>query len=90
MWGGVKQGRFVIFRFPLFCSGWGSQDAQMLGRTARKVPLSHPFLCAPNASKRLRLESILWWMGIGVGFGVGAYEQSLASQYTHRPLNGPF
>ena len=49
--GGVKQGRFVILRFPLFCSVWGSQDTQMLGKTARKVSLSHPFLYAPNASK---------------------------------------
>ena len=48
---GVKQAGFVILRFPLFCSVWGSQDIQMLGRTARKVSLSHPFLCAPNASK---------------------------------------
>ena len=55
--GGVKQGRFVILRFPLFCSVWGSQDAQMLGNTARKVALSRPFLCAPNASKKLGFES---------------------------------
>ena len=50
LWG-VKQGRFVIFRFPLFCSVWGSQDTQMLGKTARKTSLSYPALCAPNASK---------------------------------------
>ena len=49
--GGVKQGRFVILRFPLFCSVWGFQDNQMLGKPARKVSLSHPLLCAPNASK---------------------------------------
>ena len=24
--GGVKQGRFVILRFPVFCSVWGSQS----------------------------------------------------------------
>ena len=49
--GGVKQGRFVILRFPLFCSVWGSQDTHMLGKTARKVSLSPPFSCAPYASK---------------------------------------
>ena len=49
--GRVRQGRFVIFALPLFCSVWGSQDTQMLGNTARKMPLSHPFLGAPNASK---------------------------------------
>ena len=46
--GGVKQGRFVILRFPLFCSVGGSQDTQMPGKTARKVSLSHLFLCARN------------------------------------------
>ena len=25
--GGVKQGRFVILRFPLFCSVWGSYQS---------------------------------------------------------------
>ena len=50
LWRG-KQGRFVIFRFPLFCSVWGSQITQMLGKTARKVSLSHPFLRTPKASK---------------------------------------
>ena len=49
--GRVKQGRFVILRFPLFCSVWGSQTTQIQGKTARKVSLSHPLLCAPNASK---------------------------------------
>ena len=48
---GVKQGRFGISRFPLFRSVWGFQDNQMLGKSARKVSLSHPFLSAPNASK---------------------------------------
>ena len=43
--GGGKQGRFVILRFPLFCSVWVFQDNQILGKTARKVSLSHPFLC---------------------------------------------
>ena len=28
--GGVKQGRFGILRFPLFCRVWGFQDNQML------------------------------------------------------------
>ena len=46
--GGVKKGRFVIFAFPLFCSILEVQDTQMLGKTARKVSLSHPFLCAPS------------------------------------------
>ena len=43
-----KQGRFVILPFPLLCSVWGSQDTQMLGKTARKVSLSHPFLGVPQ------------------------------------------
>ena len=42
---------FVILRFPLFLQCLGVQDKQMLGKTARKVSLSHPFLRAPNASK---------------------------------------
>ena len=45
MSGVVKQGRFVILRCALFCSIWGSQITQMLGKTARKGSLSHPFLC---------------------------------------------
>ena len=49
--GRVKKGRFVIFAFPLFYSILGFQDAQMLGKTARKMSLSNPFLCAPSASK---------------------------------------
>ena len=28
--GGVKQGPFIIFRFPLLCSVWGFQDTQPL------------------------------------------------------------
>ena len=48
--GGEKQGRFVIFRFHLFYSNWGSQDARTLEKTARKC-LCHTPLCAPNASK---------------------------------------
>ena len=40
---GVKQGRFGILRFPLFCSGWGFQDKQMPGKNTTKVSLSHPF-----------------------------------------------
>ena len=47
LWGG-KRGRFVILRFPLFCSVWGSKDTQMLGKTARKMLFSHPFLCVPQ------------------------------------------
>ena len=27
--GGVKQGRFVILRFPLLCTVWGSQDTEI-------------------------------------------------------------
>ena len=49
--GGAKQGRFVILRFPLFYSVSESQATQILGKTARNVSLSHPLLCAPNASK---------------------------------------
>ena len=40
--GGVKQGRFVIFCvFPCFAVFWGSQDTQMLGKTARKNVTVH-------------------------------------------------
>ena len=42
-WGGATES-IVILRLPLF--GGGSQDNQTLGKTARQVPLSHPFLCA--------------------------------------------
>ena len=52
--GRVKQGRFVILRFPLFCSVWGSQDTQMLGKTARKVSLPHPFFCVPQMLVKTR------------------------------------
>ena len=48
--GGVKQGRFVILYFPLFCSVWGSQDTQMLENSTKSVVVT-PLLCAPNASK---------------------------------------
>ena len=50
--GGVKQGRFVIFAFSLDLQHLGSQDTQMLRKTPRKTLLSHPFQCAPNASKK--------------------------------------
>ena len=53
--GGVKQGRFVILRFRFFCSVWGPQDAQMLGKTARKVLLSHPLLCAHQVLVETRI-----------------------------------
>ena len=56
--GGVKQGRFGILRFPLFCSVWGFQDNQMLGKTAREMSLSRPFCCASNASKNLDLRAV--------------------------------
>ena len=51
--GGIKQGRFVIFRFPLSCSVSGSQDTQMPGETAGKVSLSHPF-CVPQMLVKTR------------------------------------
>ena len=35
-------------------STWGCQDAQMLGKAARKVSLSHPSLCAPKRWERTR------------------------------------
>ena len=38
---------------------WGSQDTQMRGKTAQKVSLSHPFLCAPNASRNQVLRTVL-------------------------------
>ena len=54
-YGGAKQGRFGILRFPLFCS---IQDNQMLGkRRARKVSLSHPFFVCPKRSQKLGFES---------------------------------
>ena len=49
--GRAKKGRFVIFAFPLFYSILGFPDTQMLGKTARKVSLSNPFLCAPMLVK---------------------------------------
>ena len=53
--GGSKQGRFVILRFPLFYSVWGSKDTKMLRRTARRMSLSHPFLCAPQMLVETRI-----------------------------------
>ena len=50
LWG-VNRGRFVIFAFRLLYSILGFQDTQKLGKTARKMSLSHPFLCAPSAGK---------------------------------------
>ena len=47
LWEG-KAGSICHFAFPLFCSVWGSQDTQMLGNTARKMPLSHPLLVCPK------------------------------------------
>ena len=52
--GGGEQGRFVILSFPLFYSIWGSDAAK--NRT--KSVLSHPFLCAPNASKNKDLRAV--------------------------------
>ena len=52
--GGVKQGRFVILRFPLFCSVWGFQDTQMLGKTARYV--TKKARESPKKSKGLSLR----------------------------------
>ena len=43
--GGGKAGSICHFAFSL-CSVWRSQDTEMLGKTARKVLLSHPFLRA--------------------------------------------
>ena len=56
--GGVKRGRFVILRFPLFYSIWGPHDTEMLGKTTRNVPLSHPFLCAPSPTKNQDLRAV--------------------------------
>ena len=46
-WGRVKQGRFVILRL-------GSQHTQMLGNTAWRVSLSHPF-CVPQMLVQTRI-----------------------------------
>ena len=54
---GVKQGRFVILRFPLFYSICGSQDAKMLGKTAPKVSLSRPFF-ALSARRNYDLRAV--------------------------------
>ena len=36
----------------------GSKITKMLGKTARKMSLSHPFLCASNASKNQDLRAM--------------------------------
>ena len=77
--GRVKEGRFVSLRFPLFCSVWGSQDTHMLGKTAREVSLSHPFLCARIASKN-SLESMRSGGAIPPSKGV-------SQQYWHDTLS---
>ena len=42
----VKQGRFVILHFPLFCNVWGSQDTQMPRKKQHKKCHCHtPFVC---------------------------------------------
>ena len=48
---GGKAGSICHFALPLVLECLGSQGIQMLGKTARKTSLSHPFLYAPNASK---------------------------------------
>ena len=45
---GVKQGRFVILRFPLFCSVSGSQDTQMRGKNSPKSVIVTPVLVCPK------------------------------------------
>ena len=47
----IRGGRFVILRSSLLYS-IGAPRYLDAGKTARKVSLSHPFLCAPHASKK--------------------------------------
>ena len=46
--GGVKQGRFVILRFPFFCSVWGFQNTQMLGKNSTKSVIVTPLFVCPK------------------------------------------
>ena len=50
VWEG-KTGSICHFAFSLVYNILGFQNSQMLGKTERKMSLSHPFLCAPNANK---------------------------------------
>ena len=54
----MKQGGFVIFEFSLVLQYMESQNAQKMGNAARKVSLSHPLSCAPNASKNWDLRAV--------------------------------
>ena len=49
--GGGKTGSICHFPFSLVLQCLGVPRYPDAGKTARKVSLSHPFLCAPNASK---------------------------------------
>ena len=55
--GGVKQGRFVVLRFPLFRSVWRSQDNHMLRQKRQwwKMSLSHP-VCVPQILVKTRIS----------------------------------
>ena len=55
--GGVKQCRLVILRFLLIYNVLGSQDTQVLGKTAWKTSLPDPFLCAHQMLVKLGFES---------------------------------
>ena len=55
--GGGQTGSICHCACPSFCRIWGSQDTQMLGKTARKVSLS-PFVCAPKAGKNQDFKAV--------------------------------
>ena len=58
-WGGGKTGSIAIFAFPLFYSIWGVPNyPEARKKSARQASLSHPFLCAPNASKNYDLRAV--------------------------------
>ena len=51
-WGG-KTGSICHFALPLFCSTWGSQDTQMLGRE-HKISHSHTLFVCPEMLVRTK------------------------------------
>ena len=52
--GGVKQGRFVILCFPLFCSVWLFQDTQMLGKQHKECHCQTQ-VCLPQMLVKARI-----------------------------------
>ena len=56
--GGLKQGRFVILPFPLFCSVRGSQDTQTPGKQQEKCHCRTRML-AGKAQEKRQIDPIL-------------------------------